>query len=180
MPNQPVLIKSSGKKGGVTFSPSPVNPSPGDTVTWTNNDIIQHWPQPTAGPPWFTSAINPTITSLPVSVLQNTDYVCKLHPTTEKGSIQVAGAPQIVRLTIVPGSLPSKTINANDSVFWFNDTHDKYQLYTIVSGNQIRWGVPPDPLPPKGTSSQQVFPNPGIFVYQDKLHPGQKGTITVL
>jgi len=113
-----------------------------------------------------------------VSTTANVNYFCKLHPA-ETSFIQ-ASTPEIVRLVIVSGSLPSKTINRNDSVFWFNDTPDKYQLYTIVPGNQIPWGVPPDPLPPKQPSSQVVFPNSGIFVYQCKLHPGQNGTITVL
>lgn len=180
MANQLVTIQSSGKKGPAAFSPTPVTASPGDTVTWQNTDIIQHWPTPTTGPAWFNQAINPNITSLPISVPQSTNYFCKLHPT-ETGSIQVPGAPQIVRLVIVAGSLPNATINANDSVFWFNDTSGDYQLYyTDSGGKQIRWGVPPDKLGPKQTSSQVVFPKSGIFPYQDKLHPGQKGTITVL
>jgi len=179
MPNRLIKIQSSGKKGAASFNPTPQAAGPGDTITWQNTDIIQHWPTPNAGPAWFNQAINPGVTTLPVSVTQNTNYSCKLHPT-EKGSIQVSGAPQIVRLVIVAGSLPSKTINAGDSVFWFNDTSDKYQLYTIVAGNQKSWGVPPDPLPPHQPSSQVVFPNSGTFVYQCKLHPGQKGTITVL
>jgi plastocyanin len=176
---KPIVIKSSGKKGSAGFSPTPLSASPGDTVTWQNTDIIQHWPTPKTGPAWFNQAINPNITSLPVSVPQNTDYFCKLHPT-ETGSIQVSGAPQIVELTIVSGSLPNATINVNDSVFWLNNTSDNYQLYTIVSGNQIPWGVPPDLLPPHQPSSQVVFPKSGIFAYQCKLHPGQKGSITVL
>jgi plastocyanin len=179
MANQQVTIKSSGKKGSAGFSPTPLPIGPGDTVSWKNQDIIQHWPTPTTGSPWFTSAINPNITSLPVSVLQNTDYFCKLHPT-EKGSIQVGGAPQIVKLTIVAGSLPSKTINANDSVFWFNDTNDKYELNYNPGTGDIPWGRPPYPLPPKKTSSQVVFPKSGSFTYHCKLHPGQTGTITVL
>lgn len=180
MANQQVTIASTGKKSPASFSPSPVVAKVGDTVTWKNTDTIQHWPQPTTGPAWFAGAINPSATSPPISVstAANVSYFCKLHPT-ETSFIQV-GVPEIVKLTIVAGSLPSKTINRNDSVFWFNDTNDNYELYTIVGGNQIRWGVPPDKLPPKQPSSQVVFPNPGIFVYQDKLHPGQKGTITVL
>ena len=182
MPNRLIQIKSSGKKGGVSFNPTTPQPwGPGDTVTWQNTDIIQHWPTPKTGPAWFNQAINPNITSLPVSVPQNTDYFCKLHPT-ETGSIQVSGAPQIVELTIVAGSLPNATINVNDSVFWLNNTSDNYQLYYTdpKTGSQVRWGVPPDPLPPHQPSSQVVFPKSGPFAYQCKLHPGQKGTITVL
>jgi len=180
MPNRLITIQSSGKKGAASFNPNPQAAGPGDTFTWVNSDIIQHWPTPSTGPAWFNQAINPNVTTLPVSVPQNMNYFCKLHPT-EKGSIQVSGAPQIVRLVIMAGTLPSQTINAGDSVFWLNNNPpDKYQLYTIVSGNQKRWGVPPDPLPPHQPSSQVVFPNSGIFVYQCKLHPGQKGTITVL
>lgn len=179
MPNRLIKIQSSGKKGAASFNPTPQPAGPGDTITWQNTTSIQHWPTPNTGPAWFNQAINPGVTTLPVSVTQNTNYSCKLHPT-EKGSIQVSGAPQIVKLTIVAGGLPSKTINAGDSVFWLNDTSDKYQLYTIVAGNQKPWGVPPDPLPPHQPSSQVVFPKSGIFTYQCKLHPGQKGTITVL
>jgi plastocyanin len=182
MANQQVTITPATTKGGpATLTPSPVVAKVGDTVTWINKDTIQHWPQPATGPAWFTSPINPNNSSsppVPVSTTANVSYFCKLHPS-ETSFIQ-ASAPEIVRLVIVSGSLPSKTINRNDAAFWFNDTPDKYQLYTIVSGNQIPWGVPPDPLPSKQPSSQVVFPNPGIFVYQCKLHPGQKGTITVL
>jgi plastocyanin len=180
MANQQVKIQSTGKKSPASFTPSPVVAKVGDTVTWVNQDTIQHWPQPKTGPAWFASAINPAATSspVPVTTTANVNYFCKLHPS-ETSFIQ-ASAPEIVRLVIVAGSLPNKTINRNDSVFWFNDTPDKYQLYTIVSGNQIPWGVPPDPLPSKQPSSQVVFPNSGIFVYNCKLHPGQKGTITVL
>jgi len=179
---KPIVINSSGgKKGSAGFSPTPQSISPGDTVTWRNKDIIQHWPTPKTGAAWFNQAINPNITSVPVPVAQNTDYFCKLHPT-ETGSIQVGGAPQIVKLTIVAGSLPNATINANDSVFWFDNTPEDYQLYYTdpKTGKQVRWGVPPDTLLPQGTSSQVVFPNSGVFPYQCKLHPGQKGTITVL
>lgn len=182
MANQQVTIKAGTTKGGpATLTPSPVVAKVGDTVTWVNQDTIQHWPQPSTGPAWFTSAINPGNTSspaVPVTTNLNVSYFCKLHPS-ETSFIQ-AGSAEIVRLVIVSGSLPSKSINRNDAVFWFNDTPDKYQLYTVVSGKQIPWGVPPDPLPPKQPSSQVVFPNAGIFVYQCKLHPGQKGTITVL
>lgn len=181
MASKQITIKSSGKKGSAGFSPNPLAASPGDTVAWINQAAIQHWPTPNTGPAWFNQAINPGVTSMPISVAQSTDYHCKIHPT-EKGSITLAGAPQIVKLTIVAGSLPSKTINANDSVFWFNDTHDSYQLYYTdpVTKKQISWGVPPDPLPPKQPSSQVVFPKSGTFPYQCKHHPGQKGTITVL
>jgi len=179
MAAQNIAIKSSGKKGSAGFVPASLNASPGDTVAWTNNDIIQHWPTPNAGPAWFNQPINPSITSVPVSVPQTTSYFCKLHPT-EKGSIQVGGAPQIVKLTIVAGSLPSKTINANDSVFWFNDTNDNYELNYNPGTGDVPWGKPPYPLPPHQPSSQVVFPKSGIFPYQCKLHPGQKGTITVL
>lgn len=179
MAAQNIKIQSSGKKGAAGFSPNPQAISPGDTVAWTNTDIIQHWPTPNTGPAWFTAAINPSITSLPVSVVQNTAYHCQIHPT-ETGSITVGGAPQIVELTIVAGSLPSKKINANDSVFWLNKSPQNHQLYHMEGGKQIRWGVPPDTLLPQKTSSQVVFPKSGIFVYQCKLHPLEKGTITVL
>jgi len=180
MANQQVTIASTGKKSPASFTPSPVVAKVGDTVTWKNTDTIQHWPQPTTGPAWFAGAINPGATSPPISVSStaNVNYFCKLHPT-ETSFIQ-ASVPQIVKLTIVAGSLPSKTINRSDSIFWLNDTNDNYELYTIVAGNQIRWGVPPNTLPPHQPSSEVVFPDQGIFVYQCKLHPGQKGTITVL
>ena len=180
MANQQVTIKSTGKKSPASFTPSPVVAKVGDTVTWVNKDTIQHWPQPTTGPAWFAGPLNPNATSPPISVSStaNVSYFCKLHPN-ETSFIQ-ASVPVIVKLTIVAGSLPSKTINRSDSIFWLNDTNDKYELYTIVAGNQIPWGVPPNPLPPHQPSSQVVFPNPGIFVYQCKLHAGQKGTITVL
>lgn len=181
MAAQNIAIKSSGKKGAAGFSPNPQATSPGDTVAWTNNDIIQHWPTPDTGPAWFTAAINPSITSVPVAVPQSITYHCQLHPA-ETGAINVGVAPQIVRLVIVAGgSLPDATINKNDSVFWFNDSPDGHQLYyTNASNQQIPWGVPPSTLPPQQPSSQVVFPNSGPFPYKCKLHPTETGTITVL
>jgi plastocyanin len=182
MANQQVTIKSgTTKKSPATFAPSPLPVKVGDTVTWNNTDIIQHWPTPKTGPAWFASAINPGATSSPTPAIPSTvpvDYFCKLH-ASETSYIQ-AGSPEIVKLTIVAGSLPSKTINRNDSVFWFNNTSDKYELFYNPGTGDVPWGKPPYPLPPKQPSSEVVFPNPGIFPYQCKLHPGQKGTITVL
>jgi len=180
MANQQVQIQSTGKKSPASFTPSPVVAKVGDTVTWVNKDTIQHWPQPTTGPAWFAGPINPNNSSSPpisVSSTANVSYFCKLHPT-ETSFIQ-ASTPEIVKLTIVAGSLPSKTINRSDSVFWLNNTSDNYELNYNPGTGDIPWGKPPYPLPPHKTSSQVVFPNPGIFVYQCKLHPTEKGTITV-
>jgi len=191
MGNQLIKIQPAGKKGALaTFNPTPQPASLGDTITWQNQDLIQHWPNPTTGPAWFNQAINPGVTTLPISVTQNTNYSCKLH-SAETGSIQMGGAPQIVRLVIVAGSLPNARIKANDSVFWFNDTSDTYQLFPIdpktgkqlidpATGNPVFWGVPPTLLGPKQQSSQVVFPKSGTFPYECKRHPGQKGTIIVL
>jgi hypothetical protein len=85
--------------------------------------------------------------------------------------------PKIVKLTISPGgSLPSANIYTSDSVFWFNDTTVDHQpIY-----QNIKWGVPPSPLPPQRSSSQVVFGSNGTFVYKCSLHPNElPGTITV-
>ena len=95
--------------------------------------------------------------------------------------------PKIHKLTIVAGgTLPSATINGDDSVFWFNNTTQNHQPQ--YAGSPKPWGAPPSPLPPQKSSSQVVFPNPTkgkkgtkqIFNYFCSLHPTEKGTITVL
>lgn len=179
---QNVAIKSSGKKGTGTFSPSPLQAKGGDTVAWTNNDVIQHWPTPKTGPAWFNQAINPNATS-PLVPVSNTDYFCKIHPN-ETGSIQVAVAPQLKELTIVPGgSLPSAQVNGNDSVFWLNNTTQNHQLVYNSPTGPVPWGQPPTPLSPRTTSSQVLFPNPStatqVYNYSCTIHPSEKGTITV-
>src|SRR5262249_62215503 len=118
MANQQVQIKSTGKKSPASFSPSPVVAKVGDTVTWTNKDTIQHWPQPTKGPAWFAGPINPNNTSSPpisVSSTATVGYFCKLHPK-ETSFIQ-ASVPEIVKLTIVAGELLHKTKNHDVCAF---------------------------------------------------------------
>src|SRR5437763_16921267 len=91
--------------------------------------------------------------------------------------------PKIVKLTISPGgTLPSASINASDSVFWFNNTTESHQpVYTPpLPASPVNWGAPPSPLPPQKESSQVVFPNTGTFTYTCALHATEKsGTITV-
>jgi len=100
--------------------------------------------------------------------------------------------PKINKLTIVTGgSLPSATINGDDSVFWFNNTAQNHQpQYKPPAGPAVNWGVPPSPLPPQKSSSQVVFPNPTkgkkgakqVFNYTCSVagHGAEKGTITVV
>lgn len=91
----------------------------------------------------------------------------------------------LIKLTINMGEpLPSATIDAGDSVFWFNNTSESYRLvYNQTNPSEaIRWGTPPDPLPPQGVTSQVVFPGAETtekFVYTCLDHPDDKGTITV-
>ncbi len=96
---------------------------------------------------------------------------------------KVAIPPQIRKLTIEPGgTLPTVNINGGDSVFWYNNTSQSFELsYTPSGSSPVRWGTPPNKLAPKQSSSQQVFPNPTTktpYVYKDLLSSAQ-GTITV-
>lgn len=89
--------------------------------------------------------------------------------------------PQIVKLTITTGAaLPSAKINKGDSVFWYNDTAQEYQLVYTSGGNQVHWGDPPWPLPSHRSSSQIVFATAGSYSYTCTAPPNIKGgTITV-
>jgi hypothetical protein len=98
--------------------------------------------------------------------------------------------PQIVKLTITAGAaLPSATINSGDSVFWYNDTDQEYQLVYNSGGTQVHWGEPPWPLPKHQSSSQVVFTLPTTsppttqqtYSYTCTAPPNiQGGTITVV
>jgi hypothetical protein len=95
--------------------------------------------------------------------------------------------PKIVKLTLTKGAaLPSATINTGDSVFWFNDTDQAYQLVYNGGGTEVHWGNPPWPLPPHQSSSQVVFTLPSNtsqaqYRYTCTAPPNiQGGTITVV
>lgn len=89
--------------------------------------------------------------------------------------------PQIVKLTITAGAaLPSATINTGDSVFWYNDTDQPYQLVYKSGESEVHWGDPPWPLPPHLSSSQIVFGTAGSYSYTCTAPPNiQGGTIKV-
>lgn len=92
---------------------------------------------------------------------------------------------KLVELTIQSvGSLPSATVNGNDSVFWLNSTDQDHQLVYNSPNGPVPWGQgqPPGPICPGKTSSQVVFPNPStqqVYSYSCTLHSGETGTITV-
>lgn len=71
------------------FVPETVNARPGDTITWTNRDIVPH----TAtgeGDSWDTGSINRNESkSLVVTADMVSGYICRFHPTM-KGAVDVA------------------------------------------------------------------------------------------
>jgi plastocyanin len=92
--------------------------------------------------------------------------------------------PSIVKITISEEGgvtvFPDTTIQANDSVFWFNNTSQPHQpAYDTEDGQEILWGPPPKPLPPQQTSSQVLFQDTGTFSYHCTLHSGETGKVTV-
>jgi plastocyanin len=88
---------------------------------------------------------------------------------------------KLVELTIQSGgSLPSATVNGNDSVFWLNSTGETHDLVYNSPNGPVPWGQ--GPIAPGGTSSQVVFPNPSaqqVYSYSCTIHTSEKGTITV-
>ena len=111
-------------------------------------------------------------------------YQPQRHAKVRRYMGKVAIPPQIRKITIEPGgTLPSVKINGNDSVFWYNNTTQTFELAYTPPGSStpVRWGTPPNKLGPKQSSSQQVFPNPKqktSYAYKDLLSSAQ-GVITV-
>ena len=63
----------------------------GQCVSWGNSDAEAHQPCPNSGDPWFTSPINSGDLSAPITINQNVDYHCAIHPDNpaETGTIEI-------------------------------------------------------------------------------------------
>jgi plastocyanin len=76
------------------FAPDPLTAHPNDSVYWTNDDKVAHWPAPSAANPkgWMDYQIAPDSESSQISLNPPApyilNYVCALHPN-EKGQIKV-------------------------------------------------------------------------------------------
>lgn len=93
------MQKSTGKGkahtvkiDGMVFTPPILTINAGDTVTWVNNDIVEH--TATAADGSFDSKMIAAGKSWKQTFKSKGDfaYVCKYHPTM-KGTLKVAGRP---------------------------------------------------------------------------------------
>ena len=70
------------------FVPATINARSGDTITWTNRDIVPHTATGEGGS-WDTGSINMNESkSLVVTADMVSGYICRFHPTM-KGSVDV-------------------------------------------------------------------------------------------
>jgi plastocyanin len=67
------------------FAPADLTVNPGDTVTWINNDIVEHNITETGKKAWSSSGLPPG-KSWSMVVQKNADYFCSIHPVM-KGSL---------------------------------------------------------------------------------------------
>lgn len=81
---------------GMIFSPPTLTISPGDTVTWINNDLVEH--TATAADGRFDSKMIAAGKAWKQTFKASGDfpYVCKYHPTM-KGTLKVTAASQASR-----------------------------------------------------------------------------------
>jgi len=76
------------------YTPDCLIANPNDSVSWTNDDKVAHWPTPNAAKPktWMDYQIAPDGESSQISMNPpapyTLNYVCSLHPG-EKGQIKV-------------------------------------------------------------------------------------------
>ncbi len=70
---------------GMKFIPAKVSAKPGDTVTWTNTDIVPHT---VVGPDFSSPVLKPGESFSWTAKPGEYDYICSLHPMM-RGSIQV-------------------------------------------------------------------------------------------
>ncbi|HYJ86412.1 MAG TPA: hypothetical protein VEW46_10170 [Pyrinomonadaceae bacterium] len=76
------------------FNPNPLTAYPNDSVYWSNDDTVAHWPAPSAANPtgWLDFQIAPDSESSQISLdppaPYTLNYVCVLHPS-ETGQIKV-------------------------------------------------------------------------------------------
>lgn len=85
-----VVINIVGQLGSNSYSPNPATVTVGQTVSWKNNDSMQHTATANGGE-FDTGTLNPGQTSAPDSM--NTagsfPYICSIHPTTMSGTLVV-------------------------------------------------------------------------------------------
>jgi plastocyanin len=72
---------------GMKFIPAEVTVHKGDTIVWTNNDIVVHNVTETSNKAWKASPIQVGKT-WKMAVGQSAEYFCSFHPTM-KGKISV-------------------------------------------------------------------------------------------
>src|SRR5437868_7600987 len=79
------------------FDPNPLKANVNDSVFWSNEDKVAHWPAPSAANPtgWLDFQVAPGGESSQISLESpgpyTLNYVCALHPS-ETGQIKVPGA----------------------------------------------------------------------------------------
>lgn len=65
---------------GLAFDPAVLEVAPGDTVVWTNHDILTHTATLAGKPRWSTGAIRAQATGRQVARARGTfEYYCELH-----------------------------------------------------------------------------------------------------
>jgi hypothetical protein len=90
-----------------TFDPTPLNANAGDSVFWSNDDKVAHWPAPNTNnqPAWLDFQVAPGGVSAQIGLNPpgpyTLNYICKLHPN-ETGQIKVRGPKK--------GAAGSKTV----------------------------------------------------------------------
>ncbi|MGH2379594.1 MAG: plastocyanin/azurin family copper-binding protein, partial [Candidatus Limnocylindria bacterium] len=89
--NAAVAANAGVAMRGVQFVPATVNVNVGDAVTWTNEDGIAHSAQADDGS-FDTGIFSTGSRSVTLTQPGTFGYFCAVHPTTMRGTVNVAAA----------------------------------------------------------------------------------------
>jgi plastocyanin len=177
MSTQTIEIKTNPNRSpsqpGI-FSPQAAVVNVGDNVIWANNDIVAHWPAPSASDPsaWIEYQIPPVNSS-------RGDFGLGANATTV---VTASNATAVVFTTNLPGP-------PNGASVRITNTAPTTSPWSAVKGTLVATYLGPNSCSiPFNTSTFGPYPTgtivltilaPYTLKYVCALHPAETGTITV-
>jgi hypothetical protein len=108
IPVPPVQLTISvvGLLGNLSFAPSPLQAAIGNTIIWTNNDVLPHDIVLDDGTP--VGNLSPGQSSLPFSLaVETVSYHCTIHPSMTGQIVPVMAVPTGEPLPSDPSQMPA-------------------------------------------------------------------------
>jgi len=172
-----VKIEISSTSQPSPFTPNPEVIQPKDSVFWFNETDDSHQPAPDGGgdDQWVKQPID-SGKGCPQVVFQSNGafpYHCVAHPE-EKGTIIVSDLVEIRRDDGVNVTFDEVEVLPGSYVSWANRDIEGQPHWPVSQAFHV-----PTEIAPQTRSAPILFSSAGSFDYTCKIHPGEKGTVTV-